>query len=169
MTGRSLVALFSFVSESNWTAYSFFSGSGEVKSNSGSSAEISSRIITVKKKRKIAEQPKNDFFMQPDLIGNSAYLGFVQRAHRKQGFGQLRLVQPVQKIALVFVGIASGQQGNLAVGKIPTSGIMAGCHVVCTQLKCSLQKQIKLDLAVAQDVRVGCATRPVLSQKMFKE
>ena len=47
---------------------------------------------------------------QTDLFGNAAHFSLVQLAHRKQGFGQLRLVQPVQEIALVFAGVQALEQ-----------------------------------------------------------
>ena len=39
---------------------------------------------------------------QANRVGNAAHLGFGQLAHREQRLRQLRLVEPVQKIALVF-------------------------------------------------------------------
>ncbi|MNT59228.1 hypothetical protein D3C72_1967210 [compost metagenome] len=39
---------------------------------------------------------------QLDFFGNAAHLGLVQLTHREQRFGQLCLVQAVQKVALVL-------------------------------------------------------------------
>ena len=39
---------------------------------------------------------------QADLVGDAPHLALVQLTHREQGLGQLRLVQTMQKVALVF-------------------------------------------------------------------
>ena len=42
---------------------------------------------------------------QANLVGNPAHFGFLQLTDRKERFGQLRLVQAVQKVALVLARI----------------------------------------------------------------
>ena len=42
---------------------------------------------------------------QPDLVCNPAHFGFMKLTHWKQRFGQLRLIQPMQKVALVLGGV----------------------------------------------------------------
>ena len=55
---------------------------------------------------------------QTDVICNPAHFGFMQLAHGKKGLAQLRLVHPVQKIALVFRGIQAFEQFVQAAGRV---------------------------------------------------
>ena len=47
---------------------------------------------------------------QADLQRDATHLGFEQFTHREQGVGQLRLVQPVQEVALVFGRVQALEQ-----------------------------------------------------------
>ena len=50
---------------------------------------------------------------QANLVGNAPHLGLVQLTHRKERFGQLGLVQPVQEVALVLQRVEPLQKLHL--------------------------------------------------------
>ena len=62
---------------------------------------------------------------QADLGGQAAHFGLVQLAHGKQRLGELGLVEPVQKIALVLAGVQRFQKLE-AAGVFPDPRIVAG-------------------------------------------
>ena len=63
---------------------------------------------------------------QTNLVGNAAHLGFQQLADGKQRFGQLRLVQAVQKVALVFGRVQPFEQLEQATSRgLAHPGVMA--------------------------------------------
>ena len=71
---------------------------------------------------------------QADVFGNAAHFGFVQLAHWEQGLGQLRLVQAVQKVALVFGGVQAFEQFVAARLFIePNAAVVAGGDLFCPQ------------------------------------
>jgi hypothetical protein len=47
---------------------------------------------------------------QADLVGDAAHLALGQLAHRKQRLRELRLVQPMQEVALVLGRVETAQQ-----------------------------------------------------------
>ena len=49
------------------------------------------------------------------FLGNTTYLALVQMAERKQGARELRLIQPVQEIALILVAVLGFQQLKFAL------------------------------------------------------
>ena len=49
------------------------------------------------------------------------------------------------------------------------AGIVACGYGISAKVQCMVEKGAKLDLAVAEDIRVGCAPCPVFGQKVFKD
>ena len=93
----------------------------------------------------------------------------MQLAHRKQRFGELRLVQPVQKIALVFGRVQALEQLMLTRGLVEAHpGVMAGGDFLGPQAHGVVQKGLELDFGVAQDVGVGRAPAAVFAQEFGK-
>jgi hypothetical protein len=106
---------------------------------------------------------------QADLFGNAAHLGLVQLTDREQRFGQLRLVQAVQKVTLVFAGVQSLEQlVSARLGIQPNPSVMAGGDFLGPQAHGVVQKRLELDLGVAQDVGVGRAPSLVFAHKLGK-
>ena len=58
---------------------------------------------------------------QADFGGNAAHFTFVQIAHGKKRVCQLRLCQPVQKVALVLAGVAALEQPEHTGMRLPAS------------------------------------------------
>ena len=134
------------------------------------------RNVTV---QKLAERPLADkadagrvFFLrvwQANLVSYPAYLGLFQFAHREQRFGQLRLVQPVQKVALVFGRVQALEQFMQARGLVvPHPGVVPSGYFFGTQAHGVVQKRLEFDLGVAQNIRVGRAACRILAQELGK-
>ena len=103
---------------------------------------------------------------QGQLCGDAAHLGFAQVANRKQRLRQLRLVQPVQKIALVFAGIHALEQFEQAgAGVLAHTGVVAGGDFFRAQAHGVVEEGFELDFGIAQHVRVGRAPGLVFAQK----
>ena len=104
---------------------------------------------------------------QANFFGNAAHLGLVQLAHREQRFGQLRLVQPVQKIALVLARVQPLEQLEQARGCVLAHPrIVTGGNLLSAQTHGAVEKGLELDLGVAQHIGVGRAPGLVFAQKL---
>ncbi len=93
----------------------------------------------------------------------------MQRTDRKQGLGQLRLVQAVQEIALILGRIQALEQfEQTALRVLAHPGVVARGDFFGAQAHGMVQKCLELDLGIAQDVGVGRATGLVLAQEFGK-
>jgi hypothetical protein len=94
---------------------------------------------------------------------------FVQLAHREQRFGQLRLVQPVQKVALVLGRVQALEQLMPAGGSVLAHPcVVSGGNLFGTQAHGMVQKGLELDLGIAQHIGVGRAPGLVFAQEFGK-
>ena len=106
---------------------------------------------------------------QANLFGNAAHLGLVQLTDREQRFAQLRLVQAVQKVTLVFAGVQALEQLVSARRGIQANPcVMPSGNFFSPQAHGVVQKRLELDLGVAQDVGVGRASGLILAHKLGK-
>ena len=114
---------------------------------------------------------------QANLQRQATHLGLEQFAHREQRLRQLRLVQPMQKIALVFGRVQALEQleapiAHLCLRRIEHAtvsshatnpGVVAGGDFLRPQSQRVVQKRLELDLGITQDVRIRCASGLVLA------
>ncbi len=91
---------------------------------------------------------------QADLHGHAPHRGFLQFTQREAYPCQLLLIQPVQKIALVLVGVQGSQQLQCA-RMTAHPGVVTGGNAVGTQCHGMVQKGAKLDVLIAQHIRIG--------------
>ncbi len=105
--------------------------------------------------------------VQAYRFGHFAHFGLVQLAHRKQRARELRLIESVQKVALVFRGVQPAQQLEAVVG-LTYPRVMSGGDAVCAQAHGMVEKGLELDLGVAQHVWVGRASGGIFAQKFGK-
>ena len=105
---------------------------------------------------------------QPDLLGQPAHLGLGQLADREHRLAQLRLVEPVQEVALVLERVQALEQLHLAV-LLAHPRVMAGGDLLGAQSHRVVQEGLELDLGVAQHVRVGRAAGLVLAQELGED
>src|SRR6185312_7196647 len=104
---------------------------------------------------------------QRRMAGKLAHLRFVDGTQWEQRGSQRPLAQRVQEIALVLVGIQRAQQAVSALDTIDAR-VVAGGDLFGAQRTCFVEKGLELDLAVAQHVGVGRATRAVFGQEMLE-
>ena len=102
------------------------------------------------------------------LLGDASHLGFEQPAHGEHRTRELLLRQLTEEVALILVRIATRQQSvtHLAVRALDllATAVVTRRNVVGAEFKCLFQKDIELDLAVAQHVGVGRATTLILGK-----
>ena len=95
------------------------------------------------------------------LGGDAPYFGFQQIPDGEQRIAQLFLRELAEKIALVLVGIAAGQQfiDRAAVGQrhLRLAAVVARGDVVGPEFQRFAQETVEFDLAVAQHVGIGRA------------
>ena len=104
---------------------------------------------------------------QANGLGNLAHLGFAQLADRKQGLAELRLVEPVQEVALVLGRIQALEQlmqASLRVVADPC--VMPGGNFFRPQPKRVIEKSLELDLGIAKYIGVGRAAGLVFAQEL---
>src|SRR2546423_3257278 len=104
-------------------------------------------------------------YRQPGAARALAHRAFVQLAERHQRARQRLARDGVQEIALILGGIARLVEPR-APGSLLQPRVVPGREVRCAQAPRPLKRYAELDLAVAQHVRIGCAARAVLAQKM---
>lgn len=104
---------------------------------------------------------------QPDLRGDLAHLRLRDLAEREHRLRQLRLVQPVQEIRLVFRMIERLQQFEAAVA-FAHARVVAGRDRFRAERHCVIEERLELDLGVAEHVRVRRATGRIFAQE-FRE
>ena len=80
--------------------------------------------------------------------------GLGDARQREDGPRELILVQPVQEVALVLVGVRAAQQLHQAVRPDAVAGIVAGGDALGPQRQGVVQERLELDLGVAEDVGV---------------
>ena len=102
--------------------------------------------------------------MQPGGFGHPADFGLGQFGERKEGFRQLSLVQPMQEIALILVGVGRLEQPEAAITFAHT-GVMAGGDTFGPHLQRMIEESLELDLRIAQHVGIRGAPGTVLFQK----
>ena len=113
------------------------------------------------------QMPVESFFLalgRPILLGDAAHLGLFQLADREQGLGQLRLVEPVQEVALVL-GVVQALEQLCFPAQLADSRIVTGGDLLGAQAHRMVQEGLELDLGIAQHVGVGRAAGLVLAQK----
>ncbi len=104
---------------------------------------------------------------QANLGGDAAHLGLVQLAHGEQRFGQLRLRQAVQKVALVFGRVQPFEQLEQAGGRVLAHArVVPGGDFFGAQAHGVVEERLELDLGVAQHIGVGRAPGLVLAQEL---
>ena len=91
---------------------------------------------------------------QADACGDLAHLGLGDARQREDGPRELILVQPVQEVALVLVGVRAAQQLHPAVRPDAVAGVVAGGDALGPQRQGVVQEGLELDLGVAEDVGV---------------
>ncbi|TWG78706.1 hypothetical protein L602_000900000100 [Cupriavidus gilardii J11] len=103
---------------------------------------------------------------QADLGGDLAHTGLRHFAQRKQRARQLRLVQPMQEVALVLGVIERLEQFEAAIAAAPHARIVAGGDALGTERHRVVQKRLELDLGIAQHVGVRRAAGRILAQEV---
>lgn len=76
------------------------------------------------------------------------------------------LLQGVEEIGLVFIGIHTFEHSHRAVGVTGNAGVVPGGDVVCTQFQRQIEEGFELDFLVAHDVGVGGTPGAVFIQKI---
>src|SRR5690606_34584979 len=104
---------------------------------------------------------------QSDACSDRPYFGLAQFAEWKQGTRELFLRELTEEIALVLIAVFSREQ--LVHGlTVHNSGCLAcivtGSDKLCAEFQCGVKKDIELDLAVAQDIRIGCTSTLVFTE-----
>ena len=118
--------------------------------------------------KKLAKRPLTDetntcriFFckvVQARLLGDAAHFCFLNLAERKQRTRQLRLVEAVQEITLVFAAVGGLEQLKSAVtGALAYARVVAGGDAAAAQRHGVLKKGLELDLGVTEHIWVGGA------------
>ncbi len=82
-------------------------------------------------------------------------------ANGKEGFGELRLTQLAQEVALVFVSIRTRQEVVHAVLGGGFLCVVPGSHKVSAQLQGRRKEEVKFDFSVAEDIGIGGSARLV--------
>ena len=94
------------------------------------------------------------------MLGDASHLGFEQVADRKQRPGKLFLRKLAEKITLILVRITSREQfvdrPTVGCRLFGLATVVSRSHEIGTQLEGFLQKNVELNFAVAEHVRVGC-------------
>ena len=107
------------------------------------------------------------------LGGYAPHLGLQQVPDRKQRIAQLLLRELAEKIALVLVGIAAGQQfvDRAAVGQhlFRLAAVVARGDVVGPEFERFAQEDIEFDLPVAQHVGIGRAPLLVFGEHVLDD
>ena len=104
---------------------------------------------------------------QAELMRNIAHLGFRHFTQRKQGFGQLRLIQTMQKVALVFARVQTFEQLIVAI-HFAHARIVAGGDQLRAEAHGVVEKGFEFDFGVAQHVGIRGASCAVFAQKFGK-
>ena len=104
---------------------------------------------------------------QAVLLGYLPHCWFFHVTQREQGLLQLTVAYRMQKIALVLIVIQPLQESGLTIFLI-AAGVVAGSDGIGPQRQGVIEEGTEFDLAVAKDVRVGCATRAVFFQEVLK-
>jgi hypothetical protein len=94
----------------------------------------------------------------------AAHLALGQMTNRKQRARQLRLVQPVEEVALVLGAVLSLEQFEAAV-EFAHLRIVAGGDAPGTESDGVIEEGAELDFRIAQHVRIGRAPGLVLAQE----
>ncbi len=102
---------------------------------------------------------------QADLGGDLAHARLRDLAQRKQRARELRLVQPVQEVALVLGVVERLEQLEAAID-LAHAGVVARGDGVRTQRHGVVEEGLELDLGVAQHIRVGRAASGVFAQEI---
>lgn len=95
------------------------------------------------------------------------YLFFWQVVDWEQCGGQLCLVQCMQEVGLVFVGVGCVQQLEVFVVFVYL-GVVVGGDFFCVQCVCFVQKGFEFDFVVVQYVWVWCVVGVVFGQEVFE-
>ena len=108
---------------------------------------------------------------QGQLFGDLAHLRFRDFTERKQGLGQLRLVQAVQEVALVLAGVDGLEQLEAARvrRRLAHARIVARGDQVGAQGHGVVEESLELDFGVAQHVRVRRAAGLVFAQEIGED
>ena len=102
---------------------------------------------------------------QPVLRRQPSQFGLGHAAYREHRHAQRALAQHVQEVSLILVLVGAALQPIFAI-IAAHPGIVTGRQFVRAQLPRKVQQCAELYLAVAQHVRVGRATAPVLVQEV---
>ena len=103
------------------------------------------------------------------LFSQLPHVRLLHVANRKHGLGKLFLIELAQEVALVFVGVRTGHQSiRLAFTTHPLA-IVARRHSLCAKLLGRLEEEVKLDLAVAEHVRIGGPPLAVLVKHVIDD
>ena len=99
------------------------------------------------------------------LTRNLANLRLGQAAHGEQGVRKRGLADHIEEVGLILVFVRRAQQ-LICAALMAQSGKVAGRQLVRAQRQREFQKDVPLDLAVAQHVRIGRAAALVLFKKI---
>src|SRR5690348_3814076 len=99
------------------------------------------------------------------LMRQLPHLILVQVAEWKQRRAQLLLIERMQEISLVLVGISGAQQFP-AVFCMCDARVVAGGDLLGAQFACGIKEGAELDLAIAQHVRIRRAPGAVFVEEM---
>jgi hypothetical protein len=102
---------------------------------------------------------------QADLGRDPAHLGLRDLAEREQRLRELRLVQPVQEVALVLQRVEPFQQLE-RTADLAHARVVPGRDPLGAALDRVIEEGLELDLGVAEDVRVRRAPGPVFAQEL---
>ncbi len=102
------------------------------------------------------------------LARDAPHVALVHVPERKHHRRQLLLRQPVQEVALVLGRVAGLQQFHArgVAASAAHARVMAGGDRVGAEAQRVIEEGAELDLAVAQHVRIGRASRLVLAQEL---
>ena len=105
---------------------------------------------------------------QAAVIGYPAHPGFFQFAEGKQGAGEGGLVDGMEEIALVLVGVQALEKKG-AIAPVQAPDVVAGGYQVGAEDFGIFKEHLKLDFPIAQNVRIGSTPRSVFRQEIFED
>ena len=105
---------------------------------------------------------------QTILFGNRAHLRFQDVGEREHRVAQLHLIQAMQKVALVLAVVIGLEQLEQPI-HFAHLRVMSGRDGICAELHGMVEKRLELDLGIAQDVGVGCASGLVFAQERAED